>query len=478
MDSELEKKLLYTSSILSDLHSVWRPHKGQVAIGRALFSGEKKEVVLECGRKFGKTDALCYSLYRWALTNPGTFNYYFAPYKDQIKDLVWANGRLPEFLPNILAKKYIRSINNTEMRIVFKNGSYIRCDGSDNYEKSRGYSATGLTVYDEAKDFHMAFHEAFDPNRAITDAPLMAVGTPGHGNDLLSKLWDQANVSKSGAAFRMETSLNPFISAEFLARKEQEHRDRDEYDVFLLEYKAQRIKLGTKFVFPMLDKTKHMRPHDELIEYIKASRKDFDFYTGYDPGSAKCFAVGFFAVHRFNKHIVQLDEIYINKLGKNSTRQIIPICMDKWDEINRVSDDWQDCYDYAAAWFASEIAYEYPDYPHALFPCQKDMKNKEVKLSLMKDILLNGLFTFSDRCVKSFWEWENYKLNENGKVEKENDHILDLTRYVLNLANYYTIADAKPIDFKVKYEKGTFEEDEIRRNPKEGYGSYDVSYGD
>jgi intein/homing endonuclease len=51
---------------------------------------------------------------------------------------------------------------------------------------------------------------------------------------------------------------------------------------------------------------------------------------------------------------------------------------------------------------------------------------------------------------------------------------LDLTRYVLNLANYYTIEDAKPIDFKVKYEKGTFEQDEYRQRPEEGYGSFDL----
>lgn len=417
---------------------------------------------------------LCYALYRYAMTNPGTFNYYFAPFKDQIKDLVWANGRLPNFLPEHLHKKYVESVNNTEMRIVFKNGSYIRCDGSDNYEKSRGYSATGITCYDEAKDFHMAFHDAFDPNRAITDAPLLAVGTPGHGDDLLSKLWDQADSSRTGQAFRMESSTNPHISREFLERKMQEHIARDEYDVYLLEYKAQRIKLGTKFVFPMLDKSKHIRPYGELLEYVKQHRKDFNFYIGYDPGSAKCFAVGLFAIHRFNKHIIQMDEIYINKLGKNSTRQIVPVALEKADEINKTADDWTDVYDYAAAWFASEVAFEYPDYPHSLFPCTKDLRNKEAKLSLMKDILINGLFTFSDRCVKSYWEWENYKLDESGKIMKENDHILDLTRYVLNLDGYYTIEDARPIDFKIKYEKGTFEQDEFRQRQEEGYGSFDM----
>lgn len=407
------------------------------------------------------------------MTNPGTFNYYFAPFKDQIKDLVWANGRLPNFLPDHLHKKYVESVNNTEMRIVFKNGSYIRCDGSDNYEKARGYSATGLSAYDEAKDFHMAFHDAFDPNRAITDAPLLAVGTPGFGDDLLSKLWDQANVSATGAAFRMRSAMNPHISADFLERKKQEHIERDEYDVYLQEYEAQRIKLGKKFIFPMLSK-KHVRPYEELLAYVRDNRKDFDFFISYDPGSSKCFAVLLGAVHRFDKHIVILDELYINKLGKNSTRQIVPATLEKADAINPVGDDWMDCYDHAAAWFASEVSFEYPDYPHALVPCTKDLKNKEAKLSLIKDALNKEVLTMSDRCLKLYWEMENYRIDDNGKIPKENDHAIDCLRYMLNLASYYTVEDARPVDFKKKFAKGRFDIDELRRkNNGTGYEHYD-----
>jgi hypothetical protein len=461
------------ADILSDLNTVFKPHDGQVPIGVAIFYEGRKLIVVECGRKFGKTDILCYILYRWAMTNPGTYSYYIAPWKDQIKDLVWANGRLPFFLPDSMAKKYIQSINNTEMRILFKNGSFIKCEGSDNYEKGRGYSATGIVVYDEAKDHNPNFHNAFEPNLAITDAPLVVVGTPAYEDDnLLTRLGDLANMSNTGSFFSFPSHMNPYISKDYLARKEQEFRDRGEYDVFELEYLAKRVKIGSKYIFPMLKKSM-VKPHGELLEHIIRNRKDYDFFTGYDPGSVKCFAVGFFAIHRYDRHIIGLDEIYATKLGENSTRQIVPVAIQKADDINPNHDDWMDCYDYAAAWFASEVAYEYPNYPHALFPCEKDLKNKEAKISLIKDILLAGLFTLSDKCVKAYWELDNYKLDDKGKTIKENDHWIDLFRYVLNLANYSTIEGARQLEFTDRYKRGSPRQDKQREAKEAGYGDID-----
>lgn len=462
-----------TADILSDLHSVFMPHTGQIEIGRALFYENKKTIMVECGRKFGKTDILCYALYRWAMTNPNTYSYYIAPWMKQIQDLVWANGRLPQFLPPHLFKKYVLSVNNTDKRIVFKNGSFIKCEGSDNYEAGRGFSATGMVAYDELKDHNPNFHNAFEPNLAITDAPLLGVGTPSYEDDnLFTRLGDQAKIIKSGAYFNFPSHLNPYISKDYLERKEQEFRDRGEYDVFELEYLAKRVKIGSKYIFPMLKKSM-VRSHDDLIEHIRANRKDYDFFTGYDPGSAKCFAVGMFAVHRFDRHIIALDEIYATKLGENSVRQIVPMALSKMKDINHNNDDWMDCYDHAAAWFASEVSFEYPDYPHPLFPCQKDLKNKEAKLSLIKDILLKDLMIFSDRVDKGFWEMDNYKLDDHGKLIKSNDHWIDLFRYVLNLANYSTVEGARPLTFTQKYKTGTIEQDLMREKEEDFYGDID-----
>lgn len=472
LDSSLNSAKII-ADILHDLHTVFKPHDGQVPIGMAIFYKGKKLVVVECGRKFGKTDILCYVLYRWAMTNAGTFSYYIAPYKNQIKDLVWANGRLPQFLPDILHKKYVYSINNTDMRVVFRNGSFIKCEGSDNYESSRGYSVTGIAVYDEGKDVNGNFHNSFEPNLAITDAPLLVVGTPSYDDEnLFTRLGEQAKSSKIGSYFNFPSHMNPYISKEYLARKEEEFRARGEYDIFELEYLAKRVKIGSKYIFPMLKKSM-VKPHDELLEEVRVNRKDYDFFTGYDPGSSKCFAVLLLAIHRFNRNIIVLDEIYATKLGENSTRQIVPVALYKSNEINPNDSDWMDCYDYAAAWFASEVAYEYPEYPHAFFQCEKDLKNKENKLSLIKDILLGNLMSISDRAAKFFWEMDNYKVNDKGIIPKENDHLIDTLRYILNLAVYTTTEGAIPLSFSKKYTNGTIAQDIQREKGDAGYGDYD-----
>lgn len=440
--SELSAKTI--AGAISDINSFFTPHTGQIQVGKALFYDNKKLIVNETGRKNGKTHLVCYCLTRWAITHPNTFSYYVAPFSNQIADLIWKNGRLPYFLPENLFKKYVHSINNTEMRIMFKNGSFIRCIGSDNYDSARGYSATGLVVYDEGKDINPNFHNAFEPNLAITDAPLLVVGTPAYENDnLFTKLAEMAKVIPSGAYFNFPSHMNPHISKDYLIRKEQEFRDRGEYDVFQVEYLAKRVKIGSKSIFPMLNK-RHVLPYIEVMEMLKNERKDFDFFISCDPGSAKCFAVTFSAIHRFQKVVYVLDEIYLTKLGENSSRKVINEIYRIVKEINPNFGDWLMTFDYAAQWFYSELTAEFPDFEIPVFPCVKDLKNKENKLSLMKDMLLNGFLYLTDKVINTFSEMDNYKLNENGKLVKENDHAIDTVRYMLNLANYYTLPTERP----------------------------------
>lgn len=386
---------------------------------------------------------------------------------------MWKNGRMPDFLPEHLKKKYIKSLNNTDQRIMFNNGSFIKCDGSDNYEKARGYSATGLSAYDETKDFRKEFHVGFDPNRAITDAPLLAVGSPGGGENLLSQLWDAANVIKSGAAFRMPSHVNPYISADYLEKKRLEHIARDELEVYQQEYLAMRVKLGTKYIFPMLT-AEFNQSYEEALAYVKRHRKDYDFFISADPGSAKCFAVLFGVVHRYDKHVIILDEIYETKLGQNSVGVMAPRILEKVNEINRNHDDWMACYDHAASWFFSELTGTMPDFPINFIKCEKDLNNKEAKLSMIKDMMLTKVFTMTDRCIKLYWEMENYKRKDNGLIPKENDHLCDALRYLLNLASYEFTPQARPVNFRTIIQRREFEDDEIFKvKIEDGYGNFD-----
>lgn len=447
---ESDNKLLYHSQVLKDLHSVWMPHPGQIDIGRALFYDGKKRIFVRCGRKFGKTDFLIYSLYRWCLLYPNSWSYYFAPFQDQIKDLVWENGRMPYFLPDKLMKKYGIEINNTDKRVSFGcNGSFIKCEGADNHQKARGYSATGLCVYDEQKDIHPEFHGGFEPNLAITDAPLMMVGTPPSEDegDVCERWITMENEVKNspvGFFINKPSMTNPHISQDFFIRKKKELIDKGEEWLWRKEYLAEIVNAGSSAIFPMLDKEKHVSSYDEMKKEILDNHDDWEFYISFDPGSATVFGVLLAALHKFSKKVYFLDEIYADNFATNSAGIVVAQARAKMFEIMPEVDRWHGVYDYAATWFLNEYQTNY-DFGLFLHRCEKDLKNKENKLSLIKDMLLGGFYIMSDRCVKLLWEMKSYKTDEHGRIKKVNDHLIDDSRYILNAMNYDKVPSERPL---------------------------------
>jgi hypothetical protein len=214
--------------------------------------------------------------------------------------------------------------------------------------------------------------------------------------------------------------------------------------------------------------------YEEALAYVKRHRKDYDFFISADPGSAKCFAVLFGVVHRYDKHVIILDEIYETKLGQNSVGVMAPRILEKVNEINRNHDDWMACYDHAASWFFSELTGTMPDFPINFIKCEKDLNNKEAKLSMIKDMMLTKVFTMTDRCIKLYWEMENYKRKDNGLIPKENDHLCDALRYLLNLASYEFTPQARPVNFRTIIQRREFEDDEIFKvKIEDGYGNFD-----
>ena len=449
MEEISTEKILYHTQVLEDLHSVFKPHIGQVPVGKALFYDNKKRLLVQCGRKYGKTEITLYCLYRWALLYPNSYCYYFCPFQDMIKDLIWANNRMPNFLPDSLMKKYKITVNNSDKRIIFGNGSFIKADGTDNTQKSRGYSATGLTVIDEVKDVSEEFFTAFEPNLAITDAPLMMIGTPpssdeGEKFDRWLRLKDEVLSSDHGFYINRPSMTNPHINKDYFIRKEAELRAKGELWKWQKEYLAELVRGSGRSIFPMLDRLKHVKPYNDLISSVKVYRKHWDFFVAFDPGSAKCFAVVIGAVNRYSKQVLILDEIYATKQEDTFVSNIIPKTIEKMKEIHPIMEDWFCVYDYAATWFANEVQAQFSEDIN-VHPCQKDLKNKENKLSLIKDMLVKGFLIMSDRCEKLYWEMEKYSTDENGKIPKEDDHAIDAARYFLNAANYHQVPADAPL---------------------------------
>jgi hypothetical protein len=411
---------------LKALHERWTPHDAQIEIGRALLGERKKEVFAQCGRNLGKSELTGYLMWRWAWTFPGSENYYFSPYMKQSREIMWASRRIQEFGP----KDWIEKVNEQEMRITFKNGSFIKLDGSDNVEAYRGVKPKGLTVYDEFKDFRPEFHDAYDPNRAAHDTPLFIIGTPPEFEGQFTEVAASWAKDANKAFFKFPTYSNPHISRDWLEKKKAELYERGEGDKWEREYMAEFVRGGSKRIFPMLKDT-FIKPHGEIMTSIMRDRRKLEWFCWADPAGASCFAVIFVAINPFTRQVYVLDEIYetrqeemtVDKIGA----RIISMTRQLYDG------EWRFGYDEAEAWFRNEMLERFG---LSFEPTQKAKNDKTTGLSLIKDIMLNGKLTLSSRVQKLFWEMDNYRKDDEGRIIKKNDHLIDSMRYTLGAAYY------------------------------------------
>lgn len=446
-----EQRLAATASILKLLYRDWQPHEKQALILKDIFYNKKSTVYAECGRKFGKTELIMAVLVRYAATHQNAGCYYIASEQKQAKEILWATGRIQRFIPPELVK----SINNSEMRVNFHNGSFIKLDGSDNHESYRGIEPHCL-VYDEYKDHHPLFHIAMDPNRGVYNAPLVIIGTPPEAENHATEMKESVKANEDMAFHCYSSYSNPHISKEWLDRKREELIRKGEEDVWMREYMAQFVRGGKNSVFPNI-KDSHYYHHDQLMKKIERDKGKLLWYVTADPGTTTCFAVLFCALNPYTKTLYVLDEIYEQDQKQTSTNIIIP----RTHEIAAslyYNGEWRKTYDEAAAWFANEAS-SIGDKGWAP-TLKKNMKpDPESKapwgVSIIKDMLYRDNILISDRCVKLRWEMENYVRvpNRDGqyKIPKKNDHLIDCLRYTLQRANYKIPETSPPAEANPNY---------------------------
>jgi hypothetical protein len=454
----ITKDAQYLATVLHDLHDVFVPHSGQIGVGKAIFYDGKRRVFVRCGRKWGKSSIAIYILYRWAMTIPNGQFYYVAPFYNQASEIIWKSRRLQDFLLDYDKKidhrsKYIAEVHETDKRVIFKNGSFIKLVGSDNFEAGRGFNPNGA-VYDEAKDFDFRFHEGFEPNLLAKKAALVVFGTPPNTTDHpFVRMEEDFKQDIRGAYFKQPTWTNPHIDKEELELEKQSSILKNEWAKYMREIEAEIVPGGANAIFPMFTMPKlglkgefvgysdHVKAASDLDSRVLKYPKDYNFYVSFDPGSALVFGVLFAAVHKFTKQVLILDEIYETDRNKTTAKLIYPRAvqiMKRYTSPER----FQKIYDYAATWFQVEVNNEFGV---ALTPCTKDVNKKEVGLSVIKDFMLDSFedgekfFLVSDRCVKFVWELVNYSTDENGNIPKKNDHLVDNLRYISNSAGLSTV---------------------------------------
>lgn len=412
-------------NVINDLHQHWQPHAVQVNILNALFYQGKKNIFICAGRNLGKTECSAYATARWAKCHKGTESYIFGPLQNQIKEILWASKRIQNFVP----KHWKSAENNTEMRITLDNGSFIKLDGADNEDSRRGIKPGGLVIYDEVKDMKLSFINSMDDNRAAKDVPAIYIGTPPEFHNHYVDLMEFAKNDPDWEFFHAPSWHNPFLSRTFLERKKRQYIAMGDEESWLREYGAVFVKGGKRHVFPQF--LKYVRK--TFSELWPKDLNHWHLIVGFDPGSTTTFAVGFFLYNPYNKRLMLMDEIYQQEMAKMTTISIRDAVRQKLEKFRNVG-TLRFIYDEAAAWFRNELAEHEPSWH--LEKSEKASTSIESGIGLLRDMFNHEMIEIAQDCVHFTSEMESYIKDEKGRLPGKNDHMIDLTRYVLEALGY------------------------------------------
>jgi hypothetical protein len=425
---------------LGELCERWQPHPKQVAFLAALMTGKYREFVLEWGRRSGKSEVMVAAAALWGQLVTSSQSYYFAPQLNQGAEILWKNQKIQAVVP----PNWIDDMLDGEMRAFWAGSPHRSCwfkvDGADYYDRRRGIEPRrGLLFVDEAREVLQQFWAVIEPTLARFESPVIFSSTPP------DSLMDEDNpeqphwvirlfdaIAKRGFYSHATSYDNPHLSVRFLDQKRAELEERGEGDVFDREYLAKRVPKRTGRKFPMVNADRHRQPHVSLLNEC-GYRRNFEYLAITDPagagGKKSVWAWNFIARHIYTQKLYVLDELDTENQGEMSTGKQWPEAIKKVEAITGLStqDDWEWAYDDAETWFHNEVLERYEFVIH---PANKGRRSKTEGYSMIKDLLLADMLVISDRCIRTWWELENYE------GEKSRDHHVDLLRYALTVFGY------------------------------------------
>jgi hypothetical protein len=169
-----------------------------------VFSSDKRFRVLVAGRRFGKSYLSCVELLRGALNRPGETFFYCAPTYRMAKDIAW------RALKKLVPKVWIKSKNETDLRIELINGSTIELKGTENAMALRGRSLSGVVLDEAAFMDSEVWFEVIRPALADKEGWALFISTPDGTASWFYDLWcyvpedETARAQLDSRTFRQE----------------------------------------------------------------------------------------------------------------------------------------------------------------------------------------------------------------------------------------------------------------------------------
>ena len=156
-----------------------------------VFSSRKRFRVLVAGRRFGKSYLSCIELLRGAIERPGETFFYAAPTYRMAKDIAW------KVMKKLVPKAWIKSKNETDLKIELVNGSTIELKGTENAMALRGRSLAGVVLDEAAFMSAEVWFEVIRPALADKQGWALFISTPDGTASWFYELWQYADSGDS-----------------------------------------------------------------------------------------------------------------------------------------------------------------------------------------------------------------------------------------------------------------------------------------
>lgn len=456
------------SRLLKLLDETWKPHSGQVKAGQALFNSDSDLVYVECGRKFGKSELGVYCCWMYALTRPNAEVYYLAPAVKQARELVWANNRMQSC--NAYTQDFIKGVEkilggevkiyNQEMRVVLPNGSFIKVDGSDNYNSQRGFKPD-LVVADEYRDFKPQWIEAVRPNMAVKAGKMLFITTPPHSPNHAYEMAEECqrgmeDGDKHYYYLNLPSYWNDAIPNhhEWLAREQARLEREGKHNQWRREYMAEFITSSEHAVIPQLNRD-ILEPHEKVVQTVNDGRPDrMELYIGIDPSNSARLAVIISVYDPYTARLYILDCVNILDSRHTSASKAWPKVQQQLEMLREaipaLPKDVTIVNNPRTPWFSRDL---FDLYKIPVGEASKDMKDLFYHISTIKDIAAAGQLVVSDRLKCLITEAELYQRSAvTKKIDQEPRPLINCLRYTLEACGY--TVDLTP-------QKTTLPEDEI-----------------
>ena len=148
-----------------------------------VFNNKKRFRVLVAGRRFGKSYLSCIELLRAAISRPGETYFYCAPTYRMAKDIAWKE------MKKLVPREWVKSKNETDLKIELINDSMIELKGTENAMALRGRSLAGVVLDEAAFMDSEVWFQVIRPARADKQGWALFISTPDGTASWFYDLW-------------------------------------------------------------------------------------------------------------------------------------------------------------------------------------------------------------------------------------------------------------------------------------------------